>query len=54
MGRVFSTRNILDTNSKKLLKILDGLVFLDFGFGPKILSKEEFCILPPEILRELK
>ncbi|CAD8166519.1 unnamed protein product [Paramecium octaurelia] len=45
LGRVFSTKNILDCQGQ--------LLFLDFGFGPKMMEQNVDLIAPPEIIENL-
>ncbi|CAD8145531.1 unnamed protein product [Paramecium pentaurelia] len=44
LGRVFSTKNILDCDGQ--------ILFLDFGFGPKMLTQNIDLIFPPEIIEK--
>ncbi|CAD8064851.1 unnamed protein product [Paramecium sonneborni] len=46
LGRVFSTRNILDCRGQ--------LHFMDFGFGPKLMNQTSDIIVPPEIVKILR
>ncbi|CAD8075876.1 unnamed protein product [Paramecium sonneborni] len=43
LGRVFSTKNIMTCKGQ--------LLFLDFGFGPKIVNQDLDIIAPPEIIK---
>ncbi|CAK81660.1 unnamed protein product (macronuclear) [Paramecium tetraurelia] len=45
LGRVFSTKNILDCQGQ--------ILFLDFGFGPKIMEQNVDLIAPPEIIESV-